>query len=245
LDIFPARWQRHVIPALGERLSQRVKAAWMSSPTGESFYRHIALQPIFAGPRRIFGYEALYRSSWKNCFSGDSDSATRIMLDHCLLLPELTGEHAVFLNCTREALLSGRLMKLPRLTVFEVLETVEPDKDVVAACRKMRCLGYQIALDDFQLSSNMERLVEIADYVKVDVQVSDKNQRKEILRCLKYSRATAIAEKVETRSEFETAIGEGFSLFQGFHLCRPIMFSRRMLPLSSNVTRPLRLPCEG
>ena len=241
MNIFNARWRQHKIPAIDDGLTHWVEATWAPSPSDEGVYRYTALQPIFTRRRQIFGYEALSRSGWNNCFSGDSNAATRMMIDNWLLhsLGELTGEHPAFMNCTREALLSGILTNLPRLTVLELLETIEPDKDVVAACRKMRGLGYRIALDDFQLAPNMERLVEIADYVKIDFRLSDRDERKEIFRCLKYSRATAIAEKVETQTEFETAIGEGFSLFQGFYLGRPIVFSKREIPVGEE--HPFRL----
>lgn len=158
-----------------------------------------------------------------------------MMIDNWALhsLVELTGELPTFMNCTREALVCGILTTLPGSAVFELLETIEPDKEVVIACRKMKSLGYRIALDDFQLAPQMERLVELADYVKVDFQLSDTNDRKEIRRCLKHSHATAIAEKIETREEFETALSEGFSLFQGYYLGRPIVFSKRQLPIDN------------
>jgi c-di-GMP-related signal transduction protein len=91
----------------------------------------------------------------------------------------------------------------------------------------MKSLGYHIALDDFQDSEKMEHLIALADYVKVDFRLSDKEERREIIHRLKRSTATFVAEKIETNEEFEMALGKGFQLFQGYYLGCPKVFSKR------------------
>ncbi len=210
-----------MIPALGP-----------SGPDGRSSC-FLALQPIFNRRRDIFGYEALARSGWDNRFTGDSDTATKLMIGNRMLhsVEELTGGRRTFVNCTREALVRGLLIRLPPSTVLELLETVAPDKEVLAACRRMKALGYQIALDDFQHCEKMEALIALADYVKVDFRLSCQEERREILRRLKRNAVTLVAEKIETNEEFETALEEGFRLFQGYYLGRPKVFRTRTLPI--------------
>jgi c-di-GMP-related signal transduction protein len=41
-----------------------------------------------------------------------------------------------------------------------------------------------------------------------------------------------VAEKIETAEEFDIALEEGFQLFQGYHLGRPKVFSKREFPLT-------------
>jgi c-di-GMP-related signal transduction protein len=149
-------------------------------------------------------------------------------------LDELTGGCRTFLNCTREALVGGVLTLLSPSTVLELLETVEPDKEVLAACRKMKALGYQIALDDFRHCEKMEGLFALADYIKVDFRLSCKEERRGIIRCLKRNTVMLVAEKIETNEEFEMALGEGFRLFQGYYLGRPKVFSKhKVFPLTT------------
>jgi EAL and modified HD-GYP domain-containing signal transduction protein len=205
------------------------------SDSGACYHRFFALQPIFNRRRKIFGYEALSRSGWDNRFTGDSDTATNMMIRDWMFhgLDELTEGCRTFLNCTREALVGGLLTLLPPSTVLELLETVEPDKEVLAACRKMKALGYQIALDDFRHCEKMEQLIALADYIKVDFRLSCKDERREIVRRLKRNTATLVAEKIETNEEFEMALGEGFRLFQGYYLGRPTVFSKhKVFPLT-------------
>jgi EAL and modified HD-GYP domain-containing signal transduction protein len=39
-----------------------------------------------------------------------------------------------------------------------------------------------------------------------------------------------LAEKIETHAEFEIALKEGFTLFQGYFFCRPELFSKKRMP---------------
>src|ERR1700749_1219741 len=71
----------------------------------------VGRQPIFDAQLQVFGYELLFRSGWENYFVGDSDTATRQLIDNILLqgLDALALSAKAFANCTREAL-TGRLV---------------------------------------------------------------------------------------------------------------------------------------
>lgn len=184
-----------------------------------STHRHFVLQPIHDLSRTIVGYEALYRSGWTNEFDGDSDAATRIMIDNWLLFgfENLTSGHPTCLNCTREALVSGLLTLLPRSAVFEILEFVEPDNEVLKACRTLKKMGYRFSLDDFVASDKMEGFLELADFIKIDFRLTSAKERAKLMPRLRKTGATLIAEKIETEEEFRLAAWEGFHLFQGFY----------------------------
>jgi c-di-GMP-related signal transduction protein len=195
--------------------------------------RHLARQPILDVRRDVVGYELLFREGWENRFTGERDAAVRKTLDNCVSIDieSLVSGGLAFVNCSRDALL-GRLMTLlpAATTVLEVLETVEPDDDIVKACADLRNLGYKIALDDFVPRSDMRRLVEIADYIKVDFRASSVAERREIRRMAAGSKAAMLAEKVEDQEEFDRARGEGFELFQGYFFCQPKMIAGREIP---------------
>lgn len=198
-------------------------------------HRFLALQPIFNRKKKIVAYEVLFRSGWENHFCGDSDAATRMMVDNWILygFEELTKGFPVFLNCTREAFLKGLVTLLPTTTVLEILEDVEPDEEFISMCELMRSLGYRIALDDFQLSGKTSALLGMADYIKVDFRLSNKEQRNEILQSVDHGKSKLIAEKVESEAEYLEAIAEGFEFFQGYYFSHPKVFSKRKSPISS------------
>jgi c-di-GMP-related signal transduction protein len=195
--------------------------------------RFIARQPILNLQREAVGYELLFREGWENWFTGEGDDAVRQTLDNFISMDieALACGGLAFLNCTREALV-GRLVTLmpPATTVLEILETVEPDAEVVEACKELRKMGYRIALDDFVPKPEMEALVALATYVKVDFQASDAEERREIYRMVHGSNAVLLAEKVEDQEEFDRAQAEGCTLFQGYFFCRPKIIAGREIP---------------
>ncbi|HUX27274.1 MAG TPA: HDOD domain-containing protein [Terracidiphilus sp.] len=196
-------------------------------------HRYVARQPILDLHGKVRGYELLFRSGPEEIFRGDGDHATRTMLDNTVLfgLEKLTGGLPVFVNCTLEAL-TGQLVDVlpPSMTVLEVLETIEPTPEVIAACRRLKSLGFRLALDDFVWAPQFEPLVEIADYVKVDFLQSGRDERRQLLRRLQCKATALLAEKIETQQDYEEACAEGFTLFQGYYFCRPTLLKHRAVP---------------
>jgi EAL and modified HD-GYP domain-containing signal transduction protein len=229
-------WRKHkqslgFIPAIApEQMSGAEQRA--TTPEQGEEWRFIARQAIFDTSQKVFGYELLARSGWENRFTGDSDNATRKMISDGVLygFEGLTRGKRGFINCTRESLVDGLVTLLPKLTVLEVLETIAPDEEVITALKGIKELGYQIALDDFRISPNMDKLVELADYVKVDFRLSNAEERREILAYLSGSHATLIAEKIETEEEFKIAVEEGFHMFQGYFFCHPTVYMAKRAP---------------
>jgi c-di-GMP-related signal transduction protein len=207
--------------------------------------KFVARQPILDKHRRVIGYELLFRSGWENAFHGESDNATRQTLDNCLWMDidSLTSRTLVFINCTREVLV-GKLVSLlpPATTVLEILETVEPDAELVEACIELKAMGYRLALDDFLPRPEMQPLIDIASYIKVDFRLADAAQRKQIHQMARGSDAILLAEKVEDQEEFDIALNEGYECFQGYFFCRPKIIADREIP--PNRMNYLRLMVE-
>ena len=207
--------------------------------------RFLARQPILNARREVVGYELLFRSSWENCFRGEQEDATRQIVDNYISMgvEPLAGNGLAFVNCTREALLSKLVTLLPpKTTVLEILETVEPDAELVNACVDLRSMGYALALDDFILRPEMKPLVELASYIKVDFRATDASVRREIGRMVRGSHAALLAEKVEDQAEFTLAREEGYEFFQGYFFCRPKIMAHRQIP--PNRMNYLRLMIE-
>jgi EAL and modified HD-GYP domain-containing signal transduction protein len=199
----------------------------VGSASSAATHRHFALQPIFNLSRTAIGYEALFRAGWESQFSGDSNTATRIMIDNWLLYgyEDLTGSRSTFLNCTREALVSGLLSLLPQWSVFEILESVEPDEEVLQACLRLKALGYRFSLDDFDSPDRMAGFLGLADFIKIDFRLTNSKARANLMRRIKGTGAMLIAEKIETEEEYRSAVWEGFQLFQGYYFLEHASFA--------------------
>ncbi len=195
--------------------------------------RYVARQPILDLRGRVHGYELLFRSGPEQAFRGDGNMATRAMLDNTVIfgLERLTGGATAFVNCTRESLTDNLVDILPpSMCVLEILEDIEPTPDLLDACRRLKKNGFRLALDDFIWKPGYEPLVELADYIKVDFMLSDEKERHDLLNRVHGAPLALLAEKIETREEFEQACKEGFTLTQGYYFCRPELIQNRKIP---------------
>src|SRR5262249_22655434 len=127
----------------------------------------VARQPILDRDQQLAGYEVLFRSGVDNWFPGVDPTRASARVIHDALyvfgFDALGAGKKLFVNVDRTVLVSGIAALLPvEKTVVEILETVYPDAEVVAACAALKRAGYTVALDDFLLSADSERLVEFA-----------------------------------------------------------------------------------
>ncbi|MFI5102485.1 MAG: EAL and HDOD domain-containing protein [Terriglobales bacterium] len=197
--------------------------------------RFVARQPILDRLQNVFGYEILFRNGVEDYFNADPELAARSTLDSSLLfgINTLCDSRRAFVNCTREVLFKDLITLLPpSQTVAEILETVEPEDRVVAACKRLKAAGYLIALDDFAPNDPRTSLVEFADIIKVDMRATRLEERAGMIRQFGSAKCKMLAEKVETPQEFHQARDMGFVYFQGYFFCRPELVIGREVPAS-------------
>ncbi|HYA42243.1 MAG TPA: HDOD domain-containing protein [Syntrophobacteraceae bacterium] len=194
----------------------------------------IARQPIFDAKQTVYGYELLYRSRDENFYSQvDGDQASLSVIRNVLLVigaQKISGGGKAFVNFTRNLLINGAASLLPKeIGVVEILEDVEPDPKLIKILSSLRSQGYPLALDDFILRGNEDNpFLEIVDIIKVDFRQTDGKEREEIAqRFSRGNRVKLLAEKTETREEFNEALEMGYTLFQGYFFCKPVIMARR------------------
>jgi len=197
----------------------------------------VARQPICDRNQRTFGYELLFRNSATNAaLIGNPESATADVIVNSLMeigLDRLVGSSVGFINVTRDFIVGGYCHALPRdRVILEILEDVSPDQELITEVQKLRKLGYRFALDDFTFQEKAKLLLPLGDIVKVDLRQSSREtiqtERVELQRTNKIM----LAEKVETREEFEFSKECGFVYFQGYFFCRPDLFSKVAIPVN-------------
>jgi EAL and modified HD-GYP domain-containing signal transduction protein len=194
--------------------------------------RYVARQPILDLRGRVHAYELLFRAGPEMVFRGDFENASRIMLDNAVMfgMERLTGGLPAFVNCTGETLTEDLVDVLGTTTVLEILETVDPTPNLIATCRSLKAKGYRLALDDFVWEPKFDALMDLADYIKVDFVLTEPEQRLELFQRLGSRPIVMLAEKVETQEEYQQAKEEGFTLFQGYYFCRPVLVKNRIIP---------------
>jgi len=196
---------------------------------------HVARQPIFDANFNVFAYELLFRSNFINMYDGtDGDQATHAVIANTFLLigiETLTNNKRAFINFTTNSLKNNIPAMLPKeLIAVEILEDVIPDQDIINACKKLKEKGYVLVLDDFVFKPEYTPLIELADIIKVDFRITPHKERQEIIQRLRGYPVKFLAEKVETHEEFQEALQMGYSYFQGYFFCKPLVMSGKNLP---------------
>lgn len=197
------------------------------SETQDIFLAH---QPILDIHQNIAAYELLFRSGHHGACTVTDDmaaSATVILNTFGHFGTErILGRHRGFINVSTELLMSDLLELLPHdQIVLELLETVSPTTDVIQRCRQLKSLGFRLALDDFVYAPAYEPLLELVDYVKIDLLADASSDLPAIVNKLKNRPLKLIAEKLESVEQFKLCRDLGFTFFQGYYFARPEIIS--------------------
>jgi len=205
-------------------ISVNVKKSFLSK--GHKMDIYVARQPIFDIKKCIFGYELLFRTDMANFFPDiEGDSATSKLLSNSFFnigIEKIAGSNLAFINFTQELLLKQLpLMFSQDRLVVEILENVQPERDVIEACQEIALNGYIIVLDDFFYKPSLEPLIEVADIIKIDVKATPLEEVGDLVKKMTERGVDLLAEKVETHDEFNRALEMGFRYFQGFFFSKP------------------------
>jgi EAL and modified HD-GYP domain-containing signal transduction protein len=201
--------------------------------TNETVY--VARQTIVSKDCGTIGYELLFRNGMSNSFPDISpDEATSRLISDAQLdvgIEKLVGEHRAFINFTEKSLIE----KFPQFfnkekIVVEIIESVTPTEDVVAACAELKHQGYHLALDDFDFSSKWKELSRLVDIIKIDIEGMDEATLAAKVREIKTDDIELVAERVETHKQFEYCKQIGFDYFQGYFFSQPEIIQNRTIP---------------
>ncbi len=192
----------------------------------------VARQPILDRQLKTFGYELLFRNSLDNLFPEiDGDTASSTVLSNsflCMGIEKLTGGKKAFINFTRNLLLKQvPCLFSPKILLSELLETLEPDEELIAAIAQMSKKGCHFALDDFIFHEKYEPLMRFAEIIKIDIQQTPLSEAKQLMDRLTGRPIKFLAEKVENKEEYTEALEIGFSYFQGYFFSKPEIIKRR------------------
>jgi c-di-GMP-related signal transduction protein len=198
---------------------------------------YLGRQPIVDRKLNVVGYELLFRSSEANfCDVTDDVAATSQVIVNAVLgvgLDRLLGGKPAFINFDRTLLLGDWTTLLPPdKVVIEILESVPPDPEVLAACDRIRQQGYAVALDDCPDDGRTAAFAPFVDILKVDFQQTTPADQSNLIRRYKKLHIKMFAEKVETQAEFKRALQLGYDCFQGFFFARPTVLQAARLPAS-------------
>jgi EAL and modified HD-GYP domain-containing signal transduction protein len=204
----------------------------------------IARQPIYDADLEVYAYELLFRDGdVDHADISDQEAATAstvVTTFSDIGLDALVGGRCAFVNATRDFVMRDFVTLLPAGRVVLELHRGEAlDPEVLAELRRLVELGYLIALDDFVIREDSLPLLEVAHFVKFDVQAFTRDQLAAQVQALRSHKVSLIASKIEDHHTFEACKELGFDHFQGYFFCQPRTVTGKGIP--SNRLTQMRL----
>ena len=197
---------------------------------------YLARQPILDREGRIFAYELLFRSGFKNSADvKDGVRATAKVIESIVSstsLSRIIRDKKGFINIDEASEILNVVELLPPDRIgFEILETAVLSKNFLDTLTKLKELGYELSLDDFEYREEFIPYLKLVDYVKIDVLEHSMEEVEEVLSKIERYDVKLVAEKVESYEVYETYYKLGFHYFQGFFFQEPrVVVSKTVEP---------------
>ncbi|MBI3805379.1 MAG: HDOD domain-containing protein [Nitrospirae bacterium] len=193
---------------------------------------YLVRHPIFNRMEEVVGYEVLFRDGLDGMVGALSpDQAASKVADalYQLGIDAVSGGKKAFVPLTRNLLLQEAATVLPSSQVgVELLEEMDADPTVLTACRNLKEAGIPLVLGEYALAPQRAALLELADIVKIDgaaVSKADGDFRGRLPGATQL-----LASKLESRTDFESAMTAGGHLFQGSFFSKPVLMKGKEIP---------------
>jgi EAL and modified HD-GYP domain-containing signal transduction protein len=226
---------------------------------------YLGRQPVLDRDQALFGYELLFRSTPLGQANIERESpgagtpggapapglnATAAVIAHAaqLGLARAIGDATCFLNVDAAVLASDIYAFLPReRTVLEIAASVAPTDAVLARLAELAGHGFSFALDGIGSgptgdTARLQRLLPLARFVKLDLRSTSQPALAALVARLHGMHKTVVADKVETREEYQACLDLGADYFQGYYFARPsVLGGRKLSPSQVAVLEMMKL----
>ena len=212
---------------------QDTATAVATAPTVDPVDENIAIiarQAIVDDTRTVYGYELFDRSTASDAHTAASDAALLFNALSYAGTEALVGKKMVFINCTHDSLSGGHLELIhPDKVVLEVPPlpdgaTPEEIEGRVPTLESLRARGFRLAFDQQALKRAYTSWLPLAAFIKLDMLAFKPELAGPLVKfATAHSKATLVAEKVETAEQYELMRGLGVKLFQGYWFAQPAL----------------------
>ncbi len=218
---------------------------------------YIGRQPILDKESNIVAYEILYRKNkiFNFCDSKlDDFELTANVLSIALNnigVNKLIDNKRGFINVNETLLNHSIIENIPKEKFYlELLDTAKITDTLIGKMDELIKDGYIFVLDDFTFSKdNFEKykvLFPRVKYIKADLQTNSMHNMEQIIKHLNKFNIRFLAEKVETKQEFEQLKKMGYELFQGYYFSKPdILKTKKLDPSKVEIINILDMIYNG
>jgi c-di-GMP phosphodiesterase len=198
---------------------------------------YLGRQAIYDRNNSLYAYELLYRSSdagnqgLKTQLEGDIASSEVLLNTFMEIgLERIAGDARIFINLTRNLIECNHpLVQQKERVVMELLEDIQVDRELIEQVICLSKMGVTLALDDYVFDPVWDPLLSWVHIIKVEVPAMSLEEIRAGLPKLRQHNLKLLAEKIETREEYDALSAMGFDLFQGFFFSRPELIDGQRL----------------
>ncbi len=190
--------------------------------------------PIFDRLNNVYGYDLQFRSGFEAQFAAVAagDDATTDFWK-AMGIDELLGVGRAHIVFPRELLVKGVPVLFPADTlVAGVPGDVRGDGDLLDACRQLKEVGYELALEDFQPDQLDSPFLDFGDIVCVDATTTTRPQQDALCEELPRCGVRPLIRNVDSPKQYEQAQESGFWYFQGEFFRQPVLRPGKDIPTS-------------
>lgn len=192
----------------------------------------VGRQGLYDARRSLVAYEVLFHSrEGRPDQKGDRATSQVIASTFGTFgVDRIAGARPVFISFTR-AFLTGiiPIPVEPAGVVVEISASMMVDAELLAGVEQLRESGYRVALCDFRGQPESSALLDLVDYVKIDVSEHNGRQLAELAARVCDRGRELIASGIEDEPTLARVAELGFGLFQGPFLEKPSVLERRTL----------------
>lgn len=198
----------------------------------------IARQPIFDRKEKVKAYELLYRDAdnLDRAVITDYDAATRKLVANAVTvfdIQRLANFNPAFINFGYDLIMSDFLKTLvPSQVVIDLADDVLYNEDVVDKIREYKNLGYKFAIKPALANPIFDKLINLMDVIMIDIREYSFEELKTLVNKYKNTAITLLAQKIETREEFERVKQLKFNYYQGYFFEKPVLIKEKSVDTS-------------
>ncbi|SNS16545.1 EAL and modified HD-GYP domain-containing signal transduction protein [Noviherbaspirillum humi] len=213
-------------------MSTTIAAKQMHAVQVAEFF--LARQSILDRSQQLCGYEPLFRNTETGpaCVKNDL-AATAAVIAHTahLGLEQVVGNAIAFLNVDDAVLRSDIFRFLPQeRVVLEIIETMPVTPAIIDRIAELASQGFRFALDDVIADGpQVQALLPLVQIVKLDLCDVPDGDLQVLAARFKAQGKLLLAEKVESREQFDACMELGFDYFQGYYFAHPTVLKGKKL----------------
>lgn len=198
----------------------------------------IARQPIFDKKEKVKAYELLYRDAdnLDRAVINDVDMATRRLVADAVTvfdIQKLANYNPAFINFGYDLLMEDFAKTLtPNQVVIDLADDVLEHEDIINKIKEYKLLGYSFSMQYRTPNELFNKLVSMVDVLMVDIQSLSYDEMKQVVHKYRNNRLTLLAQKIETREEFQMAQQLKFDYYQGYFFEKPLLITDKSVDTS-------------